>query len=203
MIAKTKRPFVSLLTLSVALLGFSSCQRSPEEKGWEYAPQMYRSVPYEPLKQVEGQKNKYNPYGMNMRLPVKGTVIRKINQNPYAKGPANDMMVYNIHRDSIEVSERVLKNPFPSNDSTLAQGKVLYQNVCQPCHGATGKGDGTVGKVYKGVPNYSAGAYKEMNDGHIFHTITYGRGRMWPHGSQLSPEERWLIVLYVHELQKQ
>jgi mono/diheme cytochrome c family protein len=199
----TKFRCVSLFTLGLALVVLSSCQRNPEDKGWEFAPQMYRSVPYEPLKQVEGDKNKFNPYGMNMRLPVKGTVIRKINQNPYAQGLANDLMVYNIPKDSIEVSERVLKNPFPSNDSTLAQGKVLYGNVCQPCHGATGKGDGTVGKVYKGVPNYSAGAYKEMNDGHIFHTITYGRGRMWPHGSQLTPEERWLIVLYVHELQKQ
>ena len=40
-----------------------------------------------------------------------------------------------------------------------------------------------------------------MNDGHIFHVITYGKGRMWPHASQVNPEERWKIVHYVHRLQ--
>ncbi|MBD0260336.1 MAG: cytochrome c, partial [Cytophagales bacterium] len=63
-------------------------------------------------------------------------------------------------------------------------------------------GDGPVGKVYKGVPNYSVGRYKEMNDGHIFHVITYGRGRMWPHGTQILPPDRWKIVHYVHQLQQ-
>jgi len=44
---------------------------------------------------------------------------------------------------------------------------------------------------------------KDVNDGHIYHVITHGKGRMWPHGSQISSENRWKIVLYVHELQKQ
>ncbi len=85
---------------------------------------------------------------------------------------------------------------------TLEEGKVLYGRYCQHCHGEGGKGDGLVGKMYKGVPSYSADAYKTMNDGHIFHVITNGKGRMWPHGSQVTPEERWKIVHYVHKLQE-
>ena len=78
-----------------------------------------------------------------------------------------------------------------------------YERFCQHCHGEAGKGDGLVAKAYKGVPVYSSDALKTMNDGHIYHVITHGKGRMWPHGSQISSENRWKIVLYVHELQKQ
>ena len=33
--------------------------------------------------------------------------------------------------------------------------------------------------------------------GHIFNVITNGKGRMMPHGTQVNPEERWKIALYV------
>ncbi|HQS53421.1 MAG TPA: cytochrome c, partial [Daejeonella sp.] len=32
--------------------------------------------------------------------------------------------------------------------------------------------------------------------------ITHGVNLMGPHKSQLSPEQRWKVVMYVHELQK-
>ena len=56
-------------------------------------------------------------------------------------------------------------------------------------------------------PSYSTGtssrggAMKDLTDGKIYHTITYGINLMGAHASQISPEERWKIVLYVHELQ--
>ena len=200
MVIVVKQYAVYLVAGGLILLSLASCQRDPDDRGVEYAPNMYRSVPYDALKQHD--KNPYNPQGMSMRLPVAGTVTRKINMNSNAGGAANDLMIYRLHKDSIGLAERVLKNPIPRNDTTLAEGKILYGNICQPCHGVNGRGDGTVGKVYKGVPSYSAGAYKEMNDGHIFHVITHGKGRMWPHGSQLTPEERWRVVHYVHELQQ-
>ena len=43
---------------------------------------------------------------------------------------------------------------------------------------------------------------KDLNDGKIYHTITYGLNLMGPHASQLLPEERWKVVMWVHELQK-
>ena len=110
--------------------------------------------------------------------------------------------MYNIPKDSIAIAERTLTNPIPNTEANLKEGEILYGRYCIHCHGEGGKGDGLVGKEYKGVPNYSSGAYKEMNDGHIFHVITHGKGRMWPHGSQMTPEERWKIVMYVHKLQQ-
>ena len=31
----------------------------------------------------------------------------------------------------------------------------------------------------------------------MFHTITYGKGLMGAHASQLTQEERWLLVMYI------
>jgi len=56
-------------------------------------------------------------------------------------------------------------------------------------------------------PSYSTGqssrggAMKDLTDGKIYHTITYGNGAMGSYASQLDPEERWKVVLYVHHLQ--
>ena len=55
---------------------------------------------------------------------------------------------------------------------------------------------------YNGVANLTGDALKNITEGHIFHVITYGKGLMWPHGSQISPEDRWKIAKYVKTLQK-
>ncbi|HEV7346728.1 cytochrome c [Telluribacter sp.] len=203
--------------LAVLAIACSGCQRDPNDTGWEFAPNMYRPVGYEPFKQVE--QNPINPMGMNMREPVAGTVARQhytnvggeelgggdstaaVNQSsPLEQGP--DIMVYNVSKDSLETASRVLRNPVPLNEKTLAEGKILYERYCQHCHGAEGEGNGLVGEVYKGVPNYKADVYQTMTDGHVFHVITHGKGRMWPHKSQVTPEERWEIVHYVQQLKK-
>lgn len=194
----------------VAILGFafiaflSSCDNH-NNTGREYAPNMYYSAGYEPMSQLEGEMNSINPMGLNMRVPVKGTVSRRNYQTKFGTGDSakTNLMVYNLQADSIEIAEKTLKNPIPETEESLAEGQLLYERFCQHCHGETGKGDGLVGKMYKGVPVYSSDALKTMNDGHIFHVITFGKNRMWAHGSQISPADRWKIVQYVHQLQAQ
>lgn len=183
----------------------ASCQRDPDVPAIEYAPDMYYAVPYEPLKQNIDFDNPVNPQGMNMRYPVKGTISRRNYHTTFGKGDSarTDLMIYRIHKDSIGIAERTLINPVPLNEKTLEEGKVLYTNFCQHCHGEKGDGQGPVGVVYKGVPSYTSAALRDMNDGHVYHVITHGKGRMWPHASLVNPEERWKIVHYVHTLQKQ
>jgi mono/diheme cytochrome c family protein len=185
---------------SVFLL--NACGDSRNDTGTQFAPQMYEPVGYEPYKQTKA--NPINANGLNMRDPARGTVSRRNYHTTFGSGATatTDLMVYNIPKDSIAIAERTLTNPIPNTEATLKEGEILYGRYCIHCHGEGGKGDGLVGKEYKGVPNYSSGAYKEMNDGHIFHVITHGKGRMWPHGSQMTPEERWKIVMYVHKLQQ-
>lgn len=193
--------------LSLAIVGLlvvgTSCRRDHDDTGVEFAPQMYDAVGYEPYRQI--RPNTINPQGLNMRLPAKGTVARPNYRETTEGGASNtatSLITYNIPADSIGISERVLTNPIPQSDKSLAEGQILYTRYCSHCHGETGKGDGAVGKEYKGVPSYSADAYKTMNDGHVYHVITHGKGRMWPHGSQITPDDRWKIVQYVHKLQQ-
>jgi cytochrome c5 len=199
--------FRKITLASLAFAGIvalnTSCSKGHDNTGVEYAPQMYLPVGYEPYRQTDS--NTVNPMGLNMRMPAAGTVARPNYHTSFGTGDSTttrDLMIYNISKDSIAIAERTLTNPIPETEKTLEEGKLLYERYCTHCHGEGGKGDGLVGKVYKGVPSYSADAYKTMNDGHIFHVITHGKGRMWPHGSQMTPEERWKIVQYVHKLQQ-
>ncbi|MFM6943447.1 MAG: c-type cytochrome [Aquirufa sp.] len=195
--------FTLLVGLTAGLL---SCGDDHNDTGTEFAPNMYNSVGYEPMTQLQGDTNKINPYGMNMRLPVAGTVSRKkyTGADSLKKAfLAQELLAKTVPSDSISYSEALLKNPLSATPENIEAGKLQYERFCQHCHGEAGKGDGLVAKAYKGVPVYSSDALKDVNDGHIYHVITHGKGRMWPHGSQISSENRWKIVLYVHELQKQ
>ncbi|MCZ2478626.1 cytochrome c [Aquirufa antheringensis] len=194
-------------TLVVGLTaGLLSCGDDHNDTGTEFAPNMYNSVGYEPMTQLQGDTNKINPYGMNMRLPVAGTVSRKKytgSDSIQQAFLAQELLAKTVPNDSLSYSAALLKNPLAATPENIEAGKLQYERFCQHCHGEGGKGDGLVAKQYKGVPVYSSDALKDVNDGHIYHVITHGKGRMWPHGSQISSENRWKIVLYVHELQKQ
>lgn len=194
-----------LTILSTGLL--FGCSKNPNDTGTEYAPQMYNSIGYEPYNQIldtnreEYNSNPHNPSKMNMRLPVQGTIARKYFAGHSKNELAKDIMVYNIPADSINMSARILTNPIPLSKEVLEDGKVLYERYCKACHGEGGLGDGKVADQYKGVANLVAKA-KVVTEGHIFHVITHGKGRMWPHGSQVNPDERWKIVHYVKSLGK-
>ncbi|WP_215223183.1 c-type cytochrome [Echinicola shivajiensis] len=202
---------IYLVALSAASLGVVSCGASGDDQGLEYAPQMYHSVAYEPLTQIQNEEagswlsnredgkgeffnsNVHNPHNMNMREPVANTVAR----NKY------DMLPYRLKVADLEGADAV-ENPVELTDQVLADGKRLFTQYCSPCHGASGQGDGKVGEVIGGVANLTGGAYINLTEGHIFHVITHGKGRMGAHGSQISPERRWKIVHYVkQEIQKQ
>ena len=198
-------PKITFVLLAGLAAGLVSCGTDPNDTGTEFAPNMYHSVAYEPMSQLDGDTNTINPYGMNMRVPVSGTVPRKHYSGPDSlKGAflAQELISKTIPNDSISYAEKSLYNPIASTPENIEAGKLQYERFCQHCHGETGKGDGLVAKAYKGVPVYSSDALKDINDGHIYHVITHGKGRMWPHGSQISSQNRWKIVLYVHELQK-
>ncbi len=200
----------SVIGISIILL-LAACGAKGDRTGYEYAPQMYHSVPYEGLSQVTDQSagqiisnredgkgefynsNPNNPNEMNMRLPPEFTVKR----NRYG------LLPYNIPKDSLELAARQLKSPLSNDDAVLAEGKELYGRFCTHCHGASGGGDGLVGQVYMGITPYNSVAVKDKAEGHIYHVITYGKGRMQAHASQLDPMERWKIVRYVQTLQQQ
>jgi mono/diheme cytochrome c family protein len=193
---------------SIILAG---CTASGDYPGKEFAPNMYHSVAYEPLSQITEESagnivnsldsrsgeyfnsNKYNPYRMTMREPAPHTVKR----NPYGFLP------YRLSNDTIGLRKsNDLVSPFETSKEVVLQGKALYEYYCQHCHGAKAGGDGKVSEKYAGVANLQGDAYKNITEGHIFHVITYGKGLMGAHGSQVSQEDRWRIAKYVKDLQK-
>ena len=203
---------ISISLVIAYCLVLAACGAKGDRTGYEYAPQMYHSVPYEGLSQVTDEgagqiisnredgkgefynSNPHNPNNMNMRQPPENTVRR----NDYGLLPID------IPKDSLALAERTLSSPLPENDEVvLAEGKELYDRFCEHCHGANGGGDGLVGQVYLGVTPYNSAAVKDKGEGHIYHVITHGKGRMMAHASQLDPVERWKIVRYVQTLQKQ
>ncbi|MEQ8358652.1 MAG: cytochrome c [Cytophagales bacterium] len=210
------------LIILIGMAGiFASCSAGGNDQGVEYAPNMYHSVPYEPLKQVTDKSsgmwvnsseqeigeyytsNPNNPHEMNMREPVENTIARR-NYTLNDKDSSENVyfLAERLHKDSLELAGKILQNPLPETPEVLAEGKELYLQFCQHCHGKQGGADGKVAEQYPGVPKYNSRAVKNVSGGHIYHVITHGKGRMWPHGSQMSPEERWKIVRYVQELQK-
>lgn len=210
------------VSIGLAVVVFiAGCKAKGNYQGLEYAPNMYHSVAYEPLSQItdpmQGKitnaldngrgefynSNQYNPYKMNLRLPPAHVVRRS----------ASGWLPYRGANDStgLRLADKLV-NPYESTPAILAHGKASYEMYCQHCHGAKAGGDGKVAagvkidgvehSVYPGVANLKGDAYKNITEGHIFHVITYGKGLMGSHGSQVSEEDRWKIAKYVKELQK-
>jgi len=70
------------------------------------------------------------------------------------------------------------------------------------CHGETGKGDGHLftNGLFIAKPTSLVESYvQDKPDGELFHIITMGSisTLMGAHGSQISQDDRWKIVLYI------
>jgi mono/diheme cytochrome c family protein len=202
-----------VLVVAIATI-LGGCAAKGDNPGLEYAPNMYHSVAYEPLSQItdptagaivnaldnrEGEffnSNRYNERVMNsymnMRYPAPNTVKR----NPQGWLPYRGKTV---PKDSIPLVTKDLTSPYDSASSAavIADGKLLYTMYCKHCHGDKGEGDGKVADKYPGVANLRGPAYLGITEGHIFHVITNGAGLMQPHGSQVSPADRWKIARYI------
>lgn len=195
----------TLAAVVLTLVVVTGCQRDPNSAGYEYMPDMYRSPAIEA----------YVDFGMDpfhfgdslavaqrntpsARKPVEGTIPFSFDPNK-----VHLRMPYHIPNTPEGYEMAVaLKNPLKIDEAALERGKVVYDKFCQHCHGKKGKGDGAV--VVKGnhpAPGAYDGSLKDLPEGQIFHSITYGKGVMGQHASQISKEDRWKVTAYVQKLQ--
>jgi mono/diheme cytochrome c family protein len=95
-------------------------------------------------------------------------------------------------------------NPLPVTPELLAIGKERFTIVCATCHGVNGDAKGAVAASYFRPPPASMylQRLRTAPDGYLFNVITYGKGQMYPQNFQLTPEQRWAVVAYIRELQK-
>lgn len=192
-----KRTTYFLATIIILLV--SSC--SNKNPGRVYIPDMSYSRAYETNVLLDSSlfiTDNANPAAIGHKIfynskPVNGTIKR------------GEMFAYTLSNDSngYKMSASV-KNPLgPLNHVDSLEASRLYNINCGICHGAEAKGNGplsTSGKI-GGVANLTLPNYVALSDGTMFHSITYGKGLMGSYASQLSREQRWMLVQYIRTLQ--
>jgi len=192
-ISRIKPGFRSLLLAAGILasgFGLSSCDRSRNDKGYEYFPDMSQSLAYETYSPNPNYKN-----GASEQSPIAGTVSREMTPYAYPNTPEGRTQA------GLE-----LKNPVEPNAANLARGKEVFGIFCKNCHGDQGHGDGflfTSGRFPVKPADYLSERVMGLSAGEMYHVITNGYNAMGPHGAQVRPDDRWKIVYYIqHELQK-
>ncbi|MCG7393439.1 cytochrome c [Microvirga sp. ACRRW] len=84
----------------------------------------------------------------------------------------------------------------------LVKGEDRFRAFCSPCHGLSGRGDGTVvSRGFLPPPSYHEERVRTLSPEQIVTVITQGKGRMFSYADRLLPEERWAIAHYIKKLQ--
>jgi len=179
---KALSKIVVLVAVFAALV---SCH-DKSEPNYQYFPNMYQSVAYEPYQESGAFAN-----GKEGQMPVKGTIPRGFTPYEYANT-----------EEGYEQSKANLKSPLDSTQVNMDKAKDLYTIYCAICHGDKGDGKGNLAKREKfaGVPNYKD---RVITEGSVFHVETYGRNMMGSYANQLSQDERWMVARYVMKLKSE
>jgi mono/diheme cytochrome c family protein len=131
--------------------------------------------------------------GASMREPVPGTV---------AIGGLKEDTAFFTGKGAD--GQFVATIPHPVDDALLERGRQRYAIYCEPCHDARGDGRGIL--FQRGnVPTATFHQEKILQypDGQIFDVITNGQGLMAGYRWPVPPADRWAIVAYVRQLQRE
>jgi mono/diheme cytochrome c family protein len=202
------KKYLFVATIAGTVL-FSSCTESEQAPGLEYMPDMYRSPALEA----------YIDYGSNKHMDLTQEEKEALGVIPVLSKPpvdgtvpfmgSNEMAIFAMPyplNNTVEDYERAaneIKSPLLSTKVNVERGKEIYSHMCLHCHGKEGHGDGAISKNghIAGIPDYAT-KLKDLPEGKMYHTITYGKGLMGQHASQLNQMERWQVISYVKCLQQ-
>jgi mono/diheme cytochrome c family protein len=99
-----------------------------------------------------------------------------------------------------------LVNPTdPSSASSLERGEELYLRFCVVCHGPDGIGaNANIADKHLLLPAYnvSGAQVAGYSDAYLYAMIRVGRGLMPEYGSRIPHFDRWHVVNYVRQLQR-
>ncbi len=126
----------------------------------------------------------------------------KPQEEPIRLPPEGSIPVKGKERIPSIAEAKTMKNPVEPTEQALLKGKESYGIFCFPCHGASGKGDGPVGKKYVPTPAdiSPSGHGARHSDGELFVVISNGAGGMPAFRADLTPTERWQIVAFLRTL---
>jgi mono/diheme cytochrome c family protein len=160
----------------------SGCGATSGKRAYEYMPDMARGPAYKAY-----APNSITRDGLTLQQPVAGTIPRGF--HPFHYGPGESEAVR---------AGRELENPYRATPRTLEEGKELFRTYCAVCHGEQGRGDGPISGKIPPPPSYVSDRLMQFPPGRIFHVISMGTGKMPSYAAQLSADERWKVVTYVH-----
>ncbi|TAL66785.1 MAG: DUF3341 domain-containing protein [Bacteroidetes bacterium] len=132
--------------------------------------------------------SKFFSDGFGMRNPVPGTVAR--GSMPY------------LFKGLPDLAGQKLVNPLIPDEKILAIGKKKFDTYCSPCHGYFAKGDARLNGQFPNPPSLHSDKVRNWSDGRIFAVMTEGQNIMPSYAQQLTPDERWEVILYVRALQR-
>lgn len=187
----------------VMVAGAIGC-KGKNNTGSAYMPDMFYSRAYETYAGYDTSKftTEKNAWGRNEKSkiyysyqPVEGTVAR------------GDMAAYPYKGDTTgyKLSPGV-KNPLDTAAVDMTEAERLYLVNCAICHGAKLDGNGPLWNngngPYPAAPrNLKSPEMVALSDGTMFHSITFGRNLMGSYASQISSEQRWMIISFIRKQQ--
>ncbi|MBE0698332.1 MAG: cytochrome c [Anaerolineaceae bacterium] len=155
--------------------------------GCDQTGQLIDQPRYDPL-----QASEFFPDGRSARIPPAGVV-------PYfAEGSPTDPKLTGMD----ENGEMLTTLPVEVTQDLVGLGQERYNIYCVPCHGPAGEGNGKVtGFGFEKPPSLLSDEAKSLTDGAIFEVIAIGKGKMFPYGYRVKPDERWAVISYIRALQ--
>ncbi len=101
-----------------------------------------------------------------------------------------------------------MKSPVKPTPDNIVKGKALFVGNCAPCHGTSGAGDGPAAAALNPKPaDFKTPIHTKLPDGYWFWRLSKGGSvppfnasgsAMPPWEGTLTPEQRWLVILYEH-----
>jgi hypothetical protein len=185
------RPLTVLVTFLVA--GSFGCWEQMDDGKW--FPQMKRQPAIQAFEEVTWRDQ------MQGFVPPEGTV-------PIGSSGLPDLASMEL------ASQDALESPVPATLGSLKNGEKLFGRYCATCHGPLGMGDGPVAAASPFAPsntgpfplilpiNGPSSMARVFSDGHIYATISLGRGRM-PNYNRIPAMERWDVINYLREINGQ
>ena len=195
-----------IIFFSVASIAATSCDDVRRNPGTVYMPDMAYSRAFETYIERDsadfttdlGKADKQIFYN---NRPVLGTIMR------------GEDVTFLLPKDQVGdstnyVAAKAIPNPFTSPTAPdLKEAERIYLINCAICHGTKLDGNGPLYKGGQGPfpakPATLVGdvKYEAMPAGQMFYSVAYGKNLMGSYASQLSRQQRWMIIAYIKSRQ--
>ena len=176
------------IILALASLVMIGCSEQHSEPNIELIQDMMDQPSIKPQEYDEN-----SPNHSGARVPPENTV--PLGFTPYKYGI------------DLERASRENHNPIAGQDSqeVLMTGQKYFETNCMACHGMQGQGGlegNSIGeKMALKPPSLLSDKVRGLNDAHLYHIISKGKGVMGPYESHIPQAYRWQVVNYIRHLQ--